>query len=81
VHSIFVAEDAAASYSQSIYPNLIFLMVPGVGPGCGLDKVLEPPIDLSHCRVISGGTTTSGTVTFGAAVVLVTASGAHEQLW
>ena len=48
VHSIFVAEDAAASYSQSICPNLIFLIVPGVGPGCGLDKALELGLELSH---------------------------------
>ena len=69
-----MAEDAAASYSQSICPNLIFLIVDGVGPGYGVLKELELVMDVSHLRVISGTTTTSGTTTatvvFAAAVVL-----------
>jgi hypothetical protein len=48
VHSIYVDEDAAASYSQSICPNLIFLIVDGVGPGYGLFKALELSMDLLH---------------------------------
>jgi hypothetical protein len=48
VHSIFVDVEAAASYSQSIYPNLIFLIIFGVGAGVGLLKVFELEIVLSH---------------------------------
>jgi hypothetical protein len=67
VHSILVDEEAAASYSQSICPNLIFLIVDGAGPGCGLFKVLELVIVLSHYRVISG----SGAAGVTTAVVLL----------
>lgn len=66
VHSILVDEEAAASYSQSICPNLIFLIVDGAGPGCGLFKVFELAIDLLHFRVISG----SGAGVTGAEVLL-----------